>query len=145
MRRPERFLELRNQLATQISRGPSARQYDAHIGQLLAMLLYQFFCDFLKEGRQRNGLRPKVIFSTPVEFPIYRKYTNSRSYFKIVSAKEFVELQVVGSKVLQHRVLAAQFPEMRLVQDMLELQDERWVEASEQEFNDLAQGAQGSS
>jgi len=74
-----------------------------------------------------------------MQFPQYRRYTNGGSYFKILSEKEFIELQVVGRMVLEHRVVAHQFPERRLIIDMLELSQKRWETVSAIEFEEVEQ------
>jgi hypothetical protein len=39
-------------------------------------------------------------------FPIYRKLSNEKSYYKIVSAESFIELQRIGSKTKKHTLIA---------------------------------------
>jgi len=70
-------------------------------------------------------------------FPQYRKYTNGSSFFKILSNKEFIELQILGEKVLEYQVLAEQYPELRLINDMLELHHERWEFIDPIEFDTI--------
>jgi hypothetical protein len=54
-----------------------------------------------------------------IQFPVYRKYRNGKSYFKIISRNEFEEVQVVGSKKVIHKIKATQFPEMHLIKDLV--------------------------
>ncbi len=54
-------------------------------------------------------------------FPIYRKLSNEKSYYKIVSAESFIELQRIGSKTKKHTLIAKQYPEKLLIQDMIAL------------------------
>ena len=72
-----------------------------------------------------------------MEFPQYRKYINGSSYFKIVSKREFEEIQVVGSALIKHTVVAIQFPELRSIQDMLEQHEARWVKIMPGEYDEL--------
>ena len=72
-----------------------------------------------------------------MHFPQYRKYTNGGSYFKIISDREFIELQIVGANVLEHRVIAHQFPEQRTILDMLEMDQDRWETISSFEFEKM--------
>ena len=72
-----------------------------------------------------------------ISFPQYRKNATGSSYYKIISADEFIEIQKIGSKIWQHKVIATQFPEKLLIQDMLAFHDNLWQEISEQEFLDL--------
>jgi hypothetical protein len=55
-----------------------------------------------------------------MDFPQYRRYSNNSSYFKIVDERNFIELQFVGEKVLQHHIHALQYPEMLRIQEMLD-------------------------
>lgn len=72
-----------------------------------------------------------------MQFPQYRKYTNGGSYFKILSDLEFIELQIVGQTVLEHRVIAHQFPERRMIRDMIEFTQKRWETISAIEFEEV--------
>lgn len=54
-----------------------------------------------------------------INFPVYRKYKNSKSYFKIISPKEFEEIQIIGSKKIVHLIKATQLPEMNQVYDLV--------------------------
>jgi len=54
-----------------------------------------------------------------IQFPVYRKYKNGKSYFKIFSRNEFEEIQIVGSKKIINTVKAKQFPEMNLIHDLV--------------------------
>jgi len=60
-------------------------------------------------------------------FPIYRKYPNDSSFFKIDAADSFEELQIVGSRCLIHRFKATILPDRYLLQDMIEMLDGRWL------------------
>jgi hypothetical protein len=54
-----------------------------------------------------------------IQFPVYRKYRNGKSYFKIISRKQFEEIQMVGSKKILNTIHANQFPEMNLIHDLV--------------------------
>jgi hypothetical protein len=54
-----------------------------------------------------------------IEFPVYRKYKNNTHFFKIVSRTYFEEAEVVGKKVIIHKVEAKQFPEMNHIFDLV--------------------------
>jgi len=51
-----------------------------------------------------------------------------------VNDKEFIEIKRVGSKFVLHHVLANQFPEMQLIQDMIAFYENRWEEIEEDVF-----------
>lgn len=54
-----------------------------------------------------------------INFPVYRKYKNGKSYFKIISREEFEEIQIVGTKKIIHLVTAKQLPEMNQIYDLV--------------------------
>ncbi|MBN8693478.1 MAG: hypothetical protein J0L69_09790 [Bacteroidetes bacterium] len=54
-----------------------------------------------------------------INFPVYRKYKNGKSYFKIIARNEFEEIQVIGSKKIKNLIKAIQLPEMNHVFDLV--------------------------
>ena len=54
-----------------------------------------------------------------MNFPVYRKYKNGRSYFRILNEKEFEEIRISGSRAYYSRVQAKQLPELNFIQDLL--------------------------
>jgi hypothetical protein len=54
-----------------------------------------------------------------IQFPVYRKYKNGKSYFKIISRNEFEEIQIVGEKRIINIIKANQLPEMNHVHDLV--------------------------
>ena len=70
-------------------------------------------------------------------FPQYRKNALGSSFFKIISPDEFIEIQKIGSKIWEHKVIATQFPEKLLIQDMLACRDNLWDEITESEFLEI--------
>ena len=66
-------------------------------------------------------------------FPIYRKLSNEKSYYKIVSAESFIELQRIGSKTKKHTLISKQYPEKLLIQDMIALHT-GYLESNASEF-----------
>ena len=74
-----------------------------------------------------------------LEFPLYRKYPNNRSYFKVFSAQEWVELRVEpGRNVVKYDFKATTLPDRNFLNDMMAAQKAHWVEISENEFNKVA-------
>jgi hypothetical protein len=68
-------------------------------------------------------------------FPVYRKYTNNKTYFKILSENEFEELQFIGDKPHVFRIVAQQYPEKLRIMDMLACKDNVWESISEETYN----------
>lgn len=70
-------------------------------------------------------------------FPQYRKYSNNKSFFKIVSEREFIEHKVLGRYYEQIHIKAQQYPEMVLIQDLLQLQNEHILPSTEEEYEEV--------
>lgn len=66
-----------------------------------------------------------------MDFPLYRKYANEKSYFKIDSSNEFIELKLIGKTFVKYSFNAAQYPEKIMIQDLIA----NGVIISENEFN----------
>ena len=73
-----------------------------------------------------------------MEFPQYRKLSNNKSFYKIVSLTYFIEFQQVGSNYIVHHVEAAQYPEKLRIMDMLELRMSGIGLSTEEEFENLS-------
>ena len=54
-----------------------------------------------------------------IEFPVFRKLNNNRSYYNIINDREFEEIQVIGNKRKYYRHLAKQYPEILFIQDLM--------------------------
>jgi hypothetical protein len=70
-----------------------------------------------------------------MQFPLYRKYINNRSYFKIVDNDHFVELKLTGSMVEKHLFEAKILPDRNFIQDMISLQGGHWEAIGEAEYD----------
>lgn len=70
-----------------------------------------------------------------MEFPIYRKYKNSNTFFKINDEKSFEEISFIGSKVFHLEIEAKQYPEFLRILDMIDCKDGIWVKISESEYH----------
>jgi len=71
-------------------------------------------------------------------FPIYRKLSNEKSYYKILSLESLIELQKIGSKTKKHNLIAQQFPEKLFIQDLIALSN-GYLESNEVEFERIEQ------
>ncbi|MBL4704919.1 MAG: hypothetical protein JKY54_10375 [Flavobacteriales bacterium] len=69
-----------------------------------------------------------------MEFPQYRKYSNDKGFFKVISLEEFEEIQLIGSKAIRSDFLAKTFLDRYLIQDMLDCKDGRWEVIGEKEY-----------
>lgn len=53
------------------------------------------------------------------DFPQYRMIKERKVYYKIISAKEFIEISWIGDKQFTYKIEAKQYPEMLRIMDML--------------------------
>lgn len=53
-------------------------------------------------------------------FPQYRKLSNNKSFYKIVSKDAFEEIQIVGSSAITTNTKATKYPEILRIKDMLD-------------------------
>lgn len=53
-----------------------------------------------------------------MDYPVYRRYLNGRSYFKISSPDELEELQLMGSRCFIHQLKAKILPERNFIYDL---------------------------
>jgi hypothetical protein len=70
-------------------------------------------------------------------FPYYRKSKDSKNYFKILSDREFVQLKILGSKIKKYHYKIDKYPEIVLVNDLINTNTEYYQEISEIEFSIL--------
>lgn len=68
-------------------------------------------------------------------FPIYRKYIGLNVWFKIIDARNFVEVKQIGQKFVLHELHAEQYPEILRIQDMIACLDGAWEEIDVREFD----------
>jgi hypothetical protein len=69
-------------------------------------------------------------------FPIYRKLSNQKAFYKINSNVNFEELKLMGSKVFHHTIEAVQYPEKLRIMDMIE-SIEAYLESTEKEWETI--------
>ena len=53
-------------------------------------------------------------------FPQYRKLSNHKSFYKIVSKEVFEEIQLVGTVSIKTKTTATKYPEILRIKDMLD-------------------------
>ena len=53
-------------------------------------------------------------------YPQYRKLSNNKSFYKILSEHSFEEIQLVGSSVITTNTNATKYPETLRIKDMLD-------------------------
>lgn len=71
---------------------------------------------------------------TEFRFPVYRKLSNNKSFYRIDSERLFFEIQVVGNKSFLTQTEAKQYPEIIRIVDMLNF-SEPFIESTSDEFH----------
>jgi hypothetical protein len=70
------------------------------------------------------------------DFPQFRKLSNNKAFYKILSLDEFEEVQIIGSKSRLHRVKATKYPEKLRIMDMLS-DETLFLKCSEKEYDQI--------
>ena len=70
-----------------------------------------------------------------ITFPVFRKYADERTYFKIHSYSYFEEIKTMGGFYETHTYQAQILPDRNLIEDMIQLRDQFWEIASKEEFD----------
>lgn len=69
------------------------------------------------------------------DFPIYRKLSNNKSFYKILDDKTFDEIQLVGSKKNYYKHVATQYPELLRIKDMIDFFENLYFESNQVEWD----------
>lgn len=69
-----------------------------------------------------------------MDFPVYRKYKNNKSFFKVLGYDAFEEIQTIGKFYSIHHFTATIFPDRNFIYDMIGLHNGHWTEISEEEY-----------
>jgi hypothetical protein len=69
-----------------------------------------------------------------IVFPIYRKLSNSKSFYKVVKLDEFEEIRLMGTKKLFSKTIAKQYPEKLMIMDLIET-NEFYLKSTEEEWS----------
>lgn len=69
-------------------------------------------------------------------FPVYRKYTNNKNYFKIINDNEFIEISVIGKQVIIKKKEAKIYPDKLFISDLIQC-SLSILEISEEEFTSI--------
>ena len=69
-----------------------------------------------------------------INFPVYRKYKNNKSYFKIINPLLFEEIQIIGTKKIVRQTEVKLFPEHNFVHDLVFSYSEMAYEIKSEEY-----------
>ena len=70
-----------------------------------------------------------------MQFPIYRKYSNNKVFFRVISEDAFDEISLIGSKTVLQHIKATTYAEKLYIMDMIEMREGNWLESNEEEFD----------
>ena len=70
-----------------------------------------------------------------IHYPQFRKYLNDRGYFKIFSAIEWEEVQIIGKKATLNNYKANIFPDKNFLHDLIFDYQNHWCVIHEDEYN----------
>ncbi|MFM7472941.1 MAG: hypothetical protein ACKO00_03380 [Crocinitomicaceae bacterium] len=54
-----------------------------------------------------------------MEFPVYRKINNGKSYYKVISNLEFIEIQIIGKIYFKNHFKISQYPDKLFLMDVI--------------------------
>ena len=69
-------------------------------------------------------------------FPVYRKYSNNKNYFKIISFKEFYEILFIGKKIILKKFEAKIYPDKLFIVDLINC-NSQIIEIFKEEFTQI--------
>lgn len=75
--------------------------------------------------------------SDKFSFPVFRKYLNNASYFKIFSADEFEEIKKMPGGYSLFKFKAKILPDRNFIHDMLNNSDLHWVNIEQSEYEEI--------
>ena len=70
-------------------------------------------------------------------YPQYRKYSNNKSFFKILSPEKFEEIQVLRNKKMLNKFEAKILPDRNFISDLTFDYKKHWLVCDPSEFEDL--------
>ncbi|MBL4862591.1 MAG: hypothetical protein JKY09_06195 [Crocinitomicaceae bacterium] len=72
-----------------------------------------------------------------IDFPQYRKLSNDKVFYRIISDRKFDEIQVIGKTAQLHKIEAKQYPEMLRIKDLLALSMSGFEASTKEEFDNV--------
>lgn len=71
------------------------------------------------------------------QFPIFRKLINNKSFYKIISSTKFEEKRLIGSRLIIETYTASQYPEILLIQDIINKTHAYYIDSSLVEYESV--------
>ena len=72
-----------------------------------------------------------------IDFPQYRKLSNEKVFYKMLSDRKFIEIQRMGTKAFLYEFVASKYPEILKIQDMILLEGDTYLNSNQIEFDSL--------
>ena len=72
-----------------------------------------------------------------ITYPQYRKYSNNKAFFKIISPDKFEEIQVLGNKISLHIFEAKILPDRNYIADLTFNFKAYWEVCDKSEYDQL--------
>jgi hypothetical protein len=72
-----------------------------------------------------------------MKFPQFRRYTNHKSYFKVLAAHHFIEYKVEAKEIAIYEVEARTLPDRNLIEDMLYRPNPHWEVIDQGQFDEF--------
>lgn len=69
-----------------------------------------------------------------MKFPVYRKYSHNRTFFKVNSFSDFEELNIIGNYYYLRNFRVKIFSDQWLINDLIENRNNSWIEISQEEY-----------
>ena len=76
-----------------------------------------------------------------ITYPQYRKYSNGKAYFKIISATQFEEIQLLGNKKTLHLFDVKILPDRNYIYDLTYNYQNNWMKCDSEEYEKLKEAA----
>lgn len=76
-----------------------------------------------------------------ISYPQYRKYQHGRTFFKIISAEEWEEIQVMGKMFSIHQFKVHIFPDRNYLYDLTFDYEKNWLKIEESEYEQVKKEA----
>jgi hypothetical protein len=80
-----------------------------------------------------------VMTHNTFHFPLFRKYHDGQTLFRIESEEEFTEIRRMGKYFSRMRYFAKNYADRLLISDMIQLNQEQFAESDQKEFEDILQ------
>jgi hypothetical protein len=68
-------------------------------------------------------------------FPVYRKYAHNKTFYKVISKLEMIEIKTLGNTYFVNTINAKILPDRNLIMDVIENANSFLLDIDEQDYN----------